>query len=582
MRVFASWIAVSVAMMLWPAAVVAEPQTVTTQGVVTVGGQLIRYTADAGALVLRDGRNRPTAEMFYVAYFKDAAKASGRPIAFLYNGGPGSSSSLLLMGAFGPVLVMNGSDGAAAPYRLGNNESSLIDASDLVFVDAVGTGFSRILGGDEGGAGTPKMFYGVDPDATSFAQFIERFLSKYGRWNSPKFLIGQSYGATRSAVLAYVLEEDAMIPLNGLVLMGASLNFDASSGQPSLNPGINLPYALSLPTYAAAAWYHGLAPRAPQDLRAWLDEAQTWAMGPYLAALDQGAALPAAARARIAATMSRYTGLPESYILSANLRVARPQFEHELLLAKGEVTSSLDARFAGRMIDPLSENAEYDSELGYLTWAYTAAVNDYLRGTLHFGRGRRYTFYAPDINSQWDLLHSPPGADGPAYTATNVMGDLAFEMTVNPRMKVMVNAGYFDLDTPYYAAVYQFAQLPMARGLQSNIEFHFYRTGHMIYMTPGALPQLHDNISRFIRAAARAGIGRIRQTSRSRYARTTPMRAASKMRDTPVNLVAPAAVHPKGRRGRSSPPERADESAPSIPRCPQECSPEVDRDIRRP
>lgn len=505
MRLFVPWIAASLATTLLPAAVLAKTHTVTTQGVVTVGGERLHYTADAGALILRDSRHEPTAEMFYVAYFKSGAQTANRPIAFLYNGGPGSSSSLLLMGSFGPVLVVTNSDGAAAPYRLVDNESSLLDASDLVFVDAVGTGFSRILGKNEGGAGTPKMFYGVDPDASSFAQFIEQFLSKYRRWNSPKFLMGQSYGATRSAVLAYVLEEDSMIPLNGIVLMGASLNFDASSGQPGFNPGINLPYALALPTYAAAAWYHKLAPHAPEDLRTWLDEVQAWAMGPYLAALDQGAALPAADEARIAAIMGRYTGLPERYILNANLRVTGSQFEHELLLAKGEVTSSLDARFAGRMVDPLSESAEYDSQLGYLTWAYTAAVNDYLRGRLHFGGGRNYTFYAPDINSQWDLLHRPPGADGPIYTATNVMGDLAFEMTVNPRLRVMVNAGYFDLDTPYYATVYQFAQLPVAQALQRNVEFRFYRTGHMIYMTPGALPQLHDNIARFIRDTSEAG-----------------------------------------------------------------------------
>lgn len=475
------------------------PHTVTTQGTVTVGGEHVRYTADAGTLVLHDESNEPTGEMFYVAYFKDGVKATERPIAFLYNGGPGSSSSLLLMGAFGPVLVVTSGNGDAAPYRLVNNESSLLDASDLVFVDAVGTGFSRIVGKDEGGVGTSKMFYGVDPDAKSFAQFIEQFLSKYGRWNSPKFLIGQSYGAMRSAVLAYVLEEDGMIPLNGIVLMGTNLNFDTSADQPNLNPGINLPYALALPTYAAAAWYHKVLPHAPEDLHPWLNEVESWAMGPYLAALNQGATLSQADEERIAARMSRYTGLPESYILNASLRVTRPQFEHELLLAKGEVASSLDARFAGPVMDPLSENAEYDSQLGYLTWAYTAAANDYVRNTLHFGGEDKYTFWAPDINNQWDLQHTPPGADGPVNTATNVMPDLAFEMTVNPQLKVMINAGYFDLDTPYYAAVYQFEQLPIPQALRKNIEYRFYPTGHMIYMTPGALPQLHENIARFIR-----------------------------------------------------------------------------------
>ena len=477
----------------------SAPHMVTTRGTVTIGGEHIRYSADAGTLVLHDENHKPTGEMFYVAYFKDGAKATERPIAFLYNGGPGSSSSLLLMGSFGPMLVVTSSDGDAAPYPLVNNESSLLDAADLVFVDAVGTGFSRILGANEGGVGTPRMFYGVDPDVKSFAQFIEQFLSKYGRWNSPKFLIGQSYGAARTAALAYALEENAMVPVNGIILMGTSLNFDTSEGQPSLNPGINLPYALALPTYAATAWYHKVLSQPPQSLHPWLDEVQSWSMGPYLTALEKGALLSQTDKERVAAEMSGYTGLPESYILSANLRVTAPQFEHEVLLAKGKVTSSLDARFGGPVMDTLSEAAEYDSQLGYLTWAYTAAVNDYVRKTLRFGGEDEYVFWAPDIFNQWDQLHTPPGASGPSYTATNVMTDLAYEMTVNPKLKVMVNAGYFDLDTPYYATVYQMQQLPMAQSLQKNIEYRFYQTGHMIYMTPGALPQLHRNIEQFIR-----------------------------------------------------------------------------------
>jgi carboxypeptidase C (cathepsin A) len=480
----------------------AAPHTVTTEGAVTVGTEHLHYTADAGTLVLRDQANQPTGAMFYVAYLKDDVRATERPITFLFNGGPGSSSSLLLMGAFGPLLVVTSNNGDAAPYQLVNNENSLLDASDLVFVDAVGTGFSRILDRDNGGVGTAKMFYGVDSDAESFAQFVEQFLSRYGRWNSPKFLVGQSYGATRAATLAYVLEQDNMIPLNGVVLMGTNLALDMSENQPNLNPGINLPYALALPTYAAAAWYHKALPRQPTNLSAWLDEVQAWAMGPYLAALERGAMLSQADGARIAARMSAYTGLPESYILNANLRVTGPQFEHELLLEKGMTTSSLDARFAGPMIDPLSESAEYDSQLGYLTWAYTAAVNDYIRRTLRFGGEDKYIFYAPEIGADWNWLHTSPGQGGPAYTGTNVMPDLAAEMTENPRLRLMVNAGYFDLDTPYYAAVYQMRQLPIPQALQNNIEYRFYRTGHMIYMTPGALAQLHDNIAQFMREAS--------------------------------------------------------------------------------
>src|SRR6185312_4568192 len=273
----------------------AAPHTVTTQGEVTVGGQHIRYSADAATLILRAKDGKPTGEIFYVAYFKSGGgDGSRRPISFLYNGGPGGSSAPLHMGAFGPVRVVTASrtHTPPAPYQLVNNEYSLLDVTDLVFVDAMGTGFSRILGKDDSGVGTPKDFYGVDPDAKAFAQFISQFLSKYGRWNSPKYLIGESYGTTRSAAVANILEQEDSIDLNGVVLLSTILNFDTSVDGANLNPGVNLPYALALPTYAAVAWYHKVLPQPPAALHPWLDEVQTWAMGPYLQALNAGGTLP--------------------------------------------------------------------------------------------------------------------------------------------------------------------------------------------------------------------------------------------------------------------------------------------------
>ena len=482
----------------------ATPRSVTTRGEVTVGGQHIRYSADAATLILRNKDGKPTGEMFYVAYFKSGGDASGRPIAFLYNGGPGGSSAPLHMGAFGPVRVVTESQTHTppAPYQLVSNQYSLLDACDLVFVDAMGTGFSRILGKDDGGVGTPKDFYGVDPDAKAFAQFISRFLSKYGRWNSPKYLIGESYGTTRSAAVANLLEQDDSIDLNGIVLLSTILNFDTSVDSANLNPGVNLPYALALPTYAATAWYHKVLPQPPPALHPWLDEVQTWAMGPYLQALNAGSTLPQAQLQSIAAQMARYTGLPESYILKAGLRVTGPQFEHQLLLSRDESTGRLDARFSGPTLDPLAEYVEYDPEIAAIGSAYTSALNEYMRGTLHFGDEHHYEFLSLDINSQWKMLHTPPGQSTPAYTAPNVLPDLAAAMTVNPDLKVLVNAGYFDLATPYYAAVYQMQQLPMAAKLQKNIEYRFYDTGHMIYVVPQALAQLHDNIAQFIRASS--------------------------------------------------------------------------------
>ena len=482
----------------------ATPHTATTQGEVTIGGQRIRYSTDAATMILRNKEDKPTGEIFYVAYFRSGGDAPRRPVSFIYNGGPGGSSAPLHIGAFGPMRVVTGSHTHTppAPYQLVNNQASLLDVSDLVFIDAMGTGFSRILGKEAGGVGTPKDFYGVDPDAKAFAQFITQFLSKYGRWNSPKYLIGESYGTTRSAAVANVLEQEDSIDLNGIVLLSTILNFDTSIDGANVNPGVNLPYALALPTYAAVAWYHKVLPQQPAALHPWLDEVQTWAMGPYLQALNKGSTLPESDKKAIAAQMAQYTGLGEGYILKADLRVIGPQFEHELLQSRGESTGRLDARFSGPSLDPLAEYAEYDPQFAAIGSAYTSILNDYLRSTLHFGGEHHYELLSLEINSQWNQLHTPPGQSTPAYTATNVLPDLASAMTLNPDMKVMVNAGIFDLGTPYYAAVYQMQQLPMATRLQKNIEYKFYETGHMIYVAPQALAQLHDNIAQFIRGSS--------------------------------------------------------------------------------
>lgn len=479
----------------------AIPHAVTTEGEVTVDGHPIRYTANTGTLILDDDQGRPTGALFYVAYFKDGAD-SRRPIAFLYNGGPGASSAPLHIGAFGPVRIVTAdhSQTPPAPYSLVTNPYSLLDSSDLVFIDAMGTGFSRILGADAGGAGTPKMFYSVDGDASSFTQFIRLFLSKYGRWNSPKFLIGESYGTTRSAAVAYRLKEEG-IDLNGIVLLSTILNFDVGVvEQPNLNPGVNLPYALALPSYAAVAWYHDALPER-SALHPFLAQVQSWAMGPYLAALEKGADLPQTEKTQIAAQMSRFTGLTPGFLLRAGLRVTSPQFEQQLLLARGKVTGELDGRFTGPEMDPLAEATGYDPEISAIGSAYVSGINEYLRKTLHFGELHQYYVLSDSVGDAWNPLHVPPGQSSPAYNATNVMPDLAAAMTLNPDLKVMVNAGYFDLTTPYYAAFYQMKQLPMPHQLRRNIEYCFYQSGHMIYVDRGALAQLHANITDFIRSA---------------------------------------------------------------------------------
>src|SRR5450631_1487013 len=376
-----------------------KPESTVSTGTVTIGGQAISYQALAGTFIVhpkdwddvpRDPKGdkpgaapaeegaeakNPTAEasMFYVAYFKSGGSA--RPITFFYNGGPGSATFWLHMGAFGPRRIVTASDAhtPAAPYSLVNNSSSLLDATDLVFIDAPGTGFSRIAGKDK-----EKAFYGVDQDAYAFAEFISQFLSKYGRWNSPKYLFGESYGTPRSAVLINQLEADRSIDFNGVILLSQILNFDLSPDRPTSNPGVDLPYQTVLPTYAATAWYHHKLPGEHKDLEALLAEVEQFAMGDYARALSAGSDLGAAERGAVAEKLHQYTGLSVDYIQKADLR------------NDGVTTGRLDSRFSGPEIDPLSQRADYDPQASALGSAYVSAFNEYARKDLHYGDGKAF------------------------------------------------------------------------------------------------------------------------------------------------------------------------------------------------
>src|SRR6202035_3229808 len=364
----------------------AEQQA--SKGSVTIGGSVINYDAYAGTLVVHpkdwddvpqnadpDPKNRgPEASMFYVAYFKAENKGAPRPVTFFYNGGPGSSSVWLHMGAFGPkrVRTLDDSHTPAAPYSIVNNEYSLLDASDLVFVDAPGTGFSRIAGKDR-----EKVFYGVDQDAWAFADFITQFLGKYGRWNSPKYMFGESYGTTRAAVLANVLETERDVDFNGVIMLSQILNFSFSADRAEANPGVELPYQLALPTYAAAAWYHHKLPGQHKELTALLTEVEHFAMSDYQQALEAGPTLAPEQRHAVVAKLHEYTGLPAEYIEKANLRVTPGEFEKTLQDDTDTTTGRLDTRFSGPTLDPLSKAAEYDPQSAAISSAYVSAFNDY-------------------------------------------------------------------------------------------------------------------------------------------------------------------------------------------------------------
>jgi carboxypeptidase C (cathepsin A) len=493
-----------------------RPEEKESDGSVDVEGASIDYHAVAGTLIVHakgwddaaaksdpDAKGdaakdaNPTAEaaMFYVAYFKNGENAHTRPITFVFNGGPGSSTMWLHMGAFGPrrILTAEGEHTPAAPYRLVNNDYSLLDASDLVFIDAPGTGFGRIEGKDK-----EKSFYGVDPDVHAFSEFVTQFLSKYGRWNSPKYLFGESYGTPRAANLINVLETQDDADFNGVILLSQILNYDLATGRAEQNPSVDLPYQLALPTYAATAWYHHKLPDNSRPLDQLLHEVENFALTDYSVALAEGSELSPERRTEIAEKLHEYTGLPVSYIEKANLRIDGGEFEKTLQDDTDTTTGRLDTRFSGPTLDPLSKTAGYDPQSASISSAYVSAFNDYVRKDLHYGKDETYN---PEISlfRFWDFHHTPPNEREPVPQAMNVMPDLANAMKYNPNLQIMLNGGYYDLATPYFEGIYEMKHLPIPQKLQANIEYHYYQSGHMVYAHEESLKSLHDNVAAFIR-----------------------------------------------------------------------------------
>ena len=489
-------------------------EEVQTEGAVNgisyraIAGTLIVHPADWNDSAQNGGAKNPDAKgdesspeasMFFVYYAKKGASPEARPVTFIYNGGPGSSTVWLHMGAWGPrrVVTPDNSHSPAAPYQVVDNDQTLLDASDLVFIDAPGTGFSRIAGKDK-----EKAFYGLDPDGQAFATFIQEFLAKYHRWNSPKYLFGESYGTPRSAVVVNDLETEHDIDFNGVILLSQILNFDLSVDRPEFNPGINLPYELALPTYAATAWYHHKLPgKPPTDLPGFVQSVERFAMGEYAQALAAGAGLPEARRVAIANKLHAMTGLPVWYILKADLRIDGGEFEKTLQDDSDLTTGRLDTRFSGITLDPLSERSDYDPQAAAISSAYVSAFNDYVRDKLNYGQGRLFVPSAR-LFRDWDFKHKPPGSPFPGRGPANVMPDLANALKQNPTLKVLLMGGYFDLATPYYEGWYEMHQLPMPRRLQANIQYHYYQSGHMVYAHQQSLQEMHDVVAQFIRSTS--------------------------------------------------------------------------------
>ncbi|HEX7325372.1 MAG TPA: peptidase S10 [Rhodanobacteraceae bacterium] len=478
-----------------------KSQQSVTQGSVNIGGRSIPYKAITGVMVIKNGKGKPYVSMSYVAYIKRGGRDENhRPITFFYNGGPGSSTVWLQMLAYGPKMAVtgNGTQTPPAPYKLVNNGDSLLNVTDEVFIDAPGTGFGRIITKKMGGVGTPKMVYGTAADAKTFARFIQQYITLHNRWNSPKFLYGESYGTTRDAVLAYDLTRDNT-ELNGVVFQSAVLNWNLMLDFTKAEPGITLAYATGLPSEAATAWYHHKIPNEPAHLRPFLHQVERFAMGPYLQALDQGNLLNASTKQQIAGELHQYLGLPTAYILKANLRIDDSMFRHELLGDSDEITGRLDTRYTGPDFDPMAEGAEYSPLMTAIGSPTMALFNGYVRNTLKFGKGM---VYKPMTNAiaQWKYNIAPPGMHFSLPFTVNVMPYIADAMKLNPAMKVMLAGGYYDVGTPFYAAKYTFEHLAIPPKLQANISYHFFKSGHMVYLNPQAHKGLADATAAFIKA----------------------------------------------------------------------------------
>ncbi len=500
---------------------VGLPADSTTEGSVTVGGKAIAFKAVAGmltvgssdpqdAMIGLDGKllpdagvdlpakpeDRPaTATMFYTAYFAKDAVPGTRPIVFFYNGGPGSATMYLRMGSMSPVRVPtpDTQHQFGGPYQIVPNQYCLLDAADLVFIDAPGTGYSRVMGKD-----AFKSFYGIDEDAGAFDRFIRRFLTKYNRWSSAKFLFGESYGTTRDAVLSATLQQHG-VDLNGVVFLSQILSFDDSADGADGNPGTDNGFFLGLPSFAATAWYHHKVPNQPAELEPWLHEVEQFSLGEYASALLQGADLDPAKKTAVAAKLESYTGVPQSLWLKANLRLTGGEFSKYLQEGSDITTGRLDSRYEGPAMDPLARDADYDPFTEAIESAYMSGMNTYAHETLKFGETMTYKSSAREQGFNWNMKHQGPNGQGGWGASVNVMGDLAYTMKVNPKMHVLLMGGYFDLGTLYFGATYEMKHLPMPVALQKNIAYKFFPTGHMVYVNEDALKGLHDRTAAFIR-----------------------------------------------------------------------------------
>lgn len=464
-----------------------EEREERSKGAVTVAGKRLGYTATAGTLTIRDIEGKPTASMFYTAYTLDGTKpGTKRPITYFYNGGPGSPTFWLHMGSFAPVRLQTGSPEfiRPAPYDFGPNPYTLLDKTDMVFLDAIGAGYSRPLGDAR-----PSDFYGTDEDADAFAKAILRYSTKFGRWNSPKFIFGESYGTLRSGALAYQLQDRGMA-LNGVVLLSSIMNYGYRQ------PGLDQVYLNYLPSYAATAWYHNRLANRPADVATVVQQAREFAVGPYMSALAKGQNISAAERDSVARRMSELTGLSPDFLIRSNLRVDLPRFQKELLRGTRQTVGRFDSRYIGVDSDAAGERPESDVSSDAISGAFIATFNDYATHTLGYKTDMPYRLSARDAKGwTWNWKHDSPLRGGGQQNNPNTAVDLAAAMRGNPYLQVLSMNGWYDMATPFFGTENDLGHMMLEPAQQRNLSFTYYPAGHMTYLNPDALVAMKRDLS---------------------------------------------------------------------------------------
>ncbi|NCF63167.1 MAG: carboxypeptidase [Gammaproteobacteria bacterium] len=478
-----------------PAEEAAEPEArvFTTEHEIEIGGKRLSYTATAGTLILRDKEGKAVAEYGYTSYVKKGGNHTTRPVMFAWNGGPGSASMWLHMGVLGPQLVVveDLEVNARGPFKRIANPHSIIDMVDLVMVDPVGTGYSRAVGEAKN-----EDFWGVDNDIRTVSDFIVQFITDNGRWNSPKFILGESYGGMRAGGVAYDLLTRYNVGLNGVVLVSPYMDVAGGGGVGVANMAVG--YTMALSSYAATAWFHDALDDEPADLKAFLAEVDEFAIGEYLSLLVKGARASDAERQAVAVKLGAYTGTTAEYWLAANLRVTEGQFVQELLRTRGQLAGRVDSRFASYTTNALAENMPFDPYMSSVGPSFVATFNDYYKNELGVDMDRNYVV-SGGLYRDWDRSHVDPGNEYPSPVADTGI-DLAHAIIRNPQMRVLVQQGYFDLATPYRATEYFIDQMPLPDSLRSNVSIKYYEAGHMMYVHPPSLIQFRQDLADFVTA----------------------------------------------------------------------------------